>query len=744
MAWWRKPLKAVQFNIEDPYGFYADKITADTLVDLALKTHADLLIVFARDAWGRVFYRGSDIYPRHPRAALDIAELVQKARKHGIKVVAMVAHTANRYLYRLHPDWAQKTKTGEIIVLEHYPRKEKIEDPHWPQICPNSPALDLYFTKEVEEVFRIADVDGVLLDSFRYMPDPPKACYCKFCKETFKREHGFDLPENSNPEDEAFRKAWEWRYDVVRYSISKLMEVAKKMKEDALFFYNSHPAGWAGRGNIVVAKSRGFLNAVFAEASEADSRGPGLLTFISKLSKALIGDEKPVFVTRNLFYGLRTVQSATREQVLQGIREIVASGGYPVATIFSSQFIEDPRGIEYLAEAYEEIDRIKPYITGVDPVKYLGIVFDPETHDKYYFEKPDYYIGEVEGFTMMAFDRNVPWGFIASYDVSDLEKLSSYPIVVAPAMSVVGDDEEEAFKSYVNNGGVLVVTHEFGVMRPDYTYRHAFAAQDALGNFYEGLFWVGYSYLDLNADEKIAKEYWSGLPANVIFGDHSTVFAKERAEPRVGEIVRARPVTSRVLAWGKLGRSAYGYEYTLGRSTPAPDSRLSVAGITVNKYGEGTTIYYSVRLGTHYSRLGHPDYAELFWRPLFRHAPMPDVYVEGPETLQVEPYRRKGEDHAYVVHIINHSYNQRILSTQIGPSKQALPGFDPSYRVHPTRIIVPVKNVEIVTRIEPGKRYTARDALTEEEFRIEITGPLAHVKIPEISEYRLVIVEPKS
>ncbi|MEM4740539.1 MAG: hypothetical protein QXS63_05630, partial [Zestosphaera sp.] len=158
--------RAIQFNIEDPYGFYADKITAKLLVEVALRTHANTLIVFARDPWGRVFYEGSNIYPKHPNAALDLRELRKLTRENRLRLIIMTDHTANRYVYRKHPEYAQRNKDGEVIVLEHLPTAEKVVDPHWPQICLNSPALEEYLIPEAEEATRLVSPDGVLLDSF--------------------------------------------------------------------------------------------------------------------------------------------------------------------------------------------------------------------------------------------------------------------------------------------------------------------------------------------------------------------------------------------------------------------------------------------------------------------------------------------------------------------------------------------------------------------------------------------------
>ncbi len=741
MVWWNKPLRVLQLNIEDPYGFYADRIDSELVVKIANRVKANMIIVFGRDAWGRVFYPRSRLYPRHHNSRLDLSELTEKAGRLGIKVVAMMAHTANRYLYRIHPEWAQRNSEGEVIVLEHYPSKEKVTDPHWPLICPNSPALENYFVKEVEEAIAITNADGVLLDSFRYLPDPPKACYCSYCTETFKKETGLELPRNIDPENTASRVAWDWRYEVVKRSIARMRDAIKKIKPDAIFFYNSHPAGWAGRGNIVVVKSRDYLDAVFAEASEADIRGPGLLTIVTKLTKALIGDDKPVLVSRNLFYILRPVQSAPENVIRQGVWEIVASGGHPIATVFSSQLFEDPRGLDALAAVYDELDRVSDYLRDLRPVRYIGIVFDPETHDKYYWRNPDYYIGEIEGFSLMAMHKNLPWSYIATPDIADLDKLKQYPIIIAAGMSMMNDREEEAFKQYVEDGGILVATHEFGVMRSDYSYRHALALQDVFGINYEGLLWFGYSYLDLGKPgEEIYETYWRNMPSSIVFGDQSVQFVTERFEPRLGELVRARPIDCKVLAWGKLGRSAYGYEYTLGRSTPAPGSVINLAGITVKEYGSGVAIYYSVRLGAHYSRLGHPDYAELLLRPLKRHGPRSPIRVEGPENLQVEPYVQGDR---YIVFIINHSYNQLILSTPTGPSKQALPAFDPSYRVHPIREIIPVAGVKLYIDIEDsGKSYRAYSPLTNKSFKVDVSDRSLKVYIDLIKGYELIVIEP--
>ena len=735
-------VRALQFNIEDQYGFYADKVDADRLLETAERVRANTLIVFARDAWGRVFYEGSRLYPRHSRARLDVAELVEKARRRGVSVVVMALHTANRYIYRLHPSWAQRNREGEVVVLEHVPVDERITDPHWPQICLNSPAMEEFFLPEAREVMEKTGADAMLLDSFRYLPDMPRACYCRYCRARFRQETGFDLPQERDPEDEAYRLAWEWRYKVVVEALERIKEAIEEVAPGTPLLYNSHPAGWAGRGNRVAELARHVLDGVFAEASEVDVKGPGLLTLITKLSRGILGRErgKYVLVTRNLFHFVRTPQSITPGSVKQGVREIVAAGGMPVATMFSSQFIVDPRALDALGEVYSELERVEEYLVDAEPLRYVGVVYSTFTHDWFLHEKPQYYVGEVEGIAYMLMHTHTPWCIVSDWELESGVDPERWPVLIAPSLGIISDGAERRIEEYVESGGVLVATHAFGVMRRNFTYRMGFAAEEALGLHYEGRMRLGYVYVHLGRPgEDPYDEYWSGLPEAVPFGDHNTAFRRTRWDPRLGEAVRAIPRGARVLARLRMARKPWGYEYTLGRSTPPPDSVLSLPAVTVNRYGDGTAIYYAVRLGIHYMRLGHPDYLELLRRVLARHAPPPPAGVDAPDTVQAE-YHRQGE--RLVIHLVNHTYNQRINDAPLGATRQQLPPFDPSYSIHPIRSVIPVPGVRVWARVEPG-RYRVILPLRGVEETVEAPSGRLEYTIHEVGEYELVVVEPR-
>lgn len=120
----------------------------------------------------------------------------------------------------------------------------------------------------------------------------------------------------------------------------------------------------------------------------------------------------------------------------------------------------------------------------------------------------------------------------------------------------------------------------------------------------------------------------------------------------------------------------------------------------------------------------------------------PPVIVEGPETLQTEYYRKDGR---IITHIVNHTYNQRILTTPTGPSKQALPTFIPPYSIHPPRTLISVHDIVIKARVsDPQKTYRAYEAVSGQELDVVLKRNYVETRLKSLEGYALVVIEPRS
>ncbi len=733
--WWEKPVRVLQFNIEDRYGIYVPELNGRELVKLASRVKANVLVIFARDPWGRIYYRDGAAGYIHSKMKGDIIrEAVEAAKEKGIRVVAMIGHTANKYVYSIHSDWAQVNKDGEPIILEHIPYGARAYEPEWPQICINSPFMDCV-KKEVEEVVELG-VDGLFLDSFRYQPDIERACYCKWCREKFRREHGYEMPTKPLWSDSRWRALWEWRYSVIVEKIRELYMLSKKRAPDKLFMYNSHPGGWAGRTNKVVELARDYMDVVFAECSEVDHQPPGFITEMVKLTRAMAGG-KPVWASRNYFHLYRTTVSTTPLAIRQGLREAIIASGSPWALVFSISYKQDPSSIKAIEEVFHEHEVVEEYLDGVEPIRYVGVVISNTTRDHYGRDHPEHYVDEVRGFYYGLVHSHLPVDFISERDLV-YDNLVKYRVVVLANTACLSDSASHAIEEYVRSGGGLVATYMASTRNEECIRRYEYSLLSVLGVELKGVFRQPWSYVVVTKKEH---RLFNGLDKELIlWGDMSYVFTRKRVAPVLGWHALAGLTTGEELAQIGLAGGIWGYEYTLGRSPPPYISKLDSPAIVYNRYGNGSSIYFSGQLGRHYWRTGLPEYMALIRNSVREVGGKPPIQVDAPETVAVEAYRQGDR---YVIHLLNHTYNQKVLATSIGKVKEPLPPYSTAEAVHPPRTVVPIDNVRITIEVNGEDSYKVYTPLSKKTLDYIIENNNLTTTLEKLYEYELVIIEPR-
>jgi len=731
-AWWQKPLKVLQYNIEDRYGVFTSRVSGRLLVQLAEALKANTIVLFARDPWGRTYYNRSSVGPKHAKIKEDlIAETLREARKRNIKVIVMVGHTANKYVYEKHTDWAQRTKDGEPITLEHIPFERRLHEPEWPLMCINSPFMELV-KKEVLEVLDLG-VDGIFLDSFRYQPDIEKACYCNWCREKFKKSFGFEMPEEPNWLDSRWRTLWNWRYNVVVEKLKEVFNIIKSRNKNVMFMYNSHPGGWAGRTNRIVELCRESIDVVFAECSEADHQPPGFITEMVKLTKAMFGD-KPVAASRNYFHMYRTVASTTPLAIRQGLRESIIAGGIPWLLVFSSSYFQEPANLDAARKVFEEYDTVESYMRRSKPYMYAAIVVSNETRDFYGRHHPEHYVDEIRGFYYALTHAHYPVSFISGRDLEDIKTLRRYRVIVLANTACISERAVENIRDYVADGGCIVATYAAATRDNEGTQKYNVTIGDVIGGELVGVFRQNWSYMVIRDP---SHPLFSGIKeSTILIGDMSYEFYHERVSPALGWQLIVRPTTGRVLAEIGIAGGLWGYEYTLGRSPPPFVGETEIPAVIENKYGSGASIYFSCQIGRHYWRTGLPEYSRIIVNSVRYLAGEPNVKVEAPETVSVEIYEN---DHEILVHLLNHTYNQRIMAIGVGRARQPLPAYSTAESVHPPRTVVPVNEIKIWVSESVKRAYLPlKDGRA---LKIENIEGRALIRLESLDEYEFVVIE---
>ncbi len=738
--WWMKPVRVLQFNIEDRYGRYVETITGKELVELAEKIHANVLVIFARDPWGRTFYRGGTVGPTHPKMKGDLVrDAIRHGRERGIRVVVMVGHTANKYLYHQHSDWAQINRNGEIILLEHVPLEAQHYEPEWPQLCINSPFID-HVKREIIEGISL-DADGVFLDSFRYQPDVERACYCKWCQRRFKEDHDYDMPREADWTDSRWRELWKWRYEVVVSRIKELYETAKQAAPDKLFMYNSHPGGWAGRTNKVVEDARDYMDVIFAECSEVDHQPPGFITEMTKLTKAMSGG-KPVWSSRNYFHLYRTVKATTRIAIKQGLREAIIAGGSPWLLVFSVSYRQNPEHLDAAEQVFREHEKIEEYLEDAEPVRYAGIIVSNNTRDFYGREHPQKYVDGIRGVYYALTHSHIPVEFVAERDASSLDKLGEYKVLFVENMVCMKKEIGDAIKKYVERGGGVVSTYLTGTRDENCIRMYDFAYKDVIGASFIGVLrkpWT-YMYID-DIKHPLFKDIEEKM---ILFGDMSYEFRVRRVTPNMGYQTLLDYVHGQALGRIGLAVGNWGHEYTLGRSPPPMAKVTDNPAVIINNYGGGKSVYFTGQLGRHYWRTGLPTFMKLIRNSARYSGGTPPIIVDAPETIHVDTYRQ-GE--RIIIHLLNHTYNQLIQAMGTGTTKQPLPPYSSVESVHPPRAIIPVPDISIKLAISHGTKYRVYLPLRDKEldYVVNFKETLGQImlKLPKLEEYEVVVVEPR-
>ncbi|RLE79350.1 MAG: hypothetical protein DRJ36_03470, partial [Thermoprotei archaeon] len=416
--------RVLQFNIEDELGVYVPLIKGKDIVDLAKRLNANTIILFARDAWGRAYYKSKVALMNSKLRGRDlIEEVVREAKKEGIKVVVMVGHTTNPALYSKHPEWSQRRLNGEVISMDKNPSNLK-EKPRWPLMCLNSPFFDTVL-KEVEEVLEY-DIDGILLDSFRYMPDIEGACFCDFCKRKHEEELGRPLPTKAEWDSLSYRKSFLWRYEINVHALRKIKEKVREINPQIVLGYNSHPGGWRGRANKITEMARDCIDVIFAECSETDYQPPGFIAEMVRLSLAMSGG-KPVWASRNSFHMCLTTTTTSTVAIKEGLREAFIAGGFPLYLVFSSAFVQDPRVERAVSEVYKEIEKLEDYVAKAKPIKYACILFSNRSRDWGGREYPEIVTDCMRGFYYALLSKHVPITYISDLDL-DQGRIQDYKV----------------------------------------------------------------------------------------------------------------------------------------------------------------------------------------------------------------------------------------------------------------------------------------------------------------------------
>ena len=716
-----KYTRVLQFNFEDAEAYGVDKITGKDIVSLALKLGANTITFFARDAWGRAFYNSRNLRKISKLEDRDLLkEIVEEASRHGISVIPMVGHTTNPELYSKHPDWGQVDRNGKTIAMDTDPNLVKRPRQSWPLMCLNSPFLNVV-EEEIDEVLAYG-VHGVFLDSFRYMPDADRACFCRWCREKYKAETGMELPLEEDVNSTAYWRSFRWRININVHALKRLKDFLKARKSDAVIVYNSHPLAWRGRANTIAEYSRNFVDIFFAECSEVDYQPPGFIAEMVKLTRALTG--KPVWASRNSFHMALTSAQTTPLAIRMGLREAFAGGGWPLFLVFASTYLSgiDTSPVE---QVYREIAVLEEYMQDAQPLPYVAVLWSNRSRDYSGTELSPHIADSFRGFYYAMLYEGIPVNYVSDASL-DEGTFTKYKAVILANAASLSEAAASNIKKYLDKGGGLIATYKTGTIGENGERLEDTLLKKAVNITFKSILKTEWSYLRITAQHPVT----DGLAGKtILWGDYDRKFVDRRNPPEMGWHVVAES-DGEEIAKIVLPTRSYGNEYENGRSPPPPILETRHPAIFAGR----KWVYFSGQPGRIFWRNGSPAVRKLILNSIRHVAGPPPLEAKAEGLVEVEAYLKNGQ---ILVHILNHTYVDRLIVSDNAAFNDAWTSTAES--VHPPTRLIPLRNVRLILRgYEVSKAF---DPLRNKKLNVEERENICKITLPALDEYMFIVIE---
>ena len=158
-----------------------------------------------------------------------------------------------------------------------------------------------------------------------------------------------------------------------------------------------------------------------------------------------------------------------------------------------------------------------------------------------------------------------------------------------------------------------------------------------------------------------------------------------------------------------------------------PGEPTGYPSVVVNRFGNGTSLYFAGQPDQLFNRQGHPDYERLLVNAVDWASPEPPVRVEAPKTIEATYWEL--EQGGYLVHLLNHTYDALFpappSATKVPASREVFRGITE---------VVPVHNVAL--HVE-GASASAKVLVGDADLTVEGT----RVALAKLDEYAVVLVE---
>lgn len=554
MAWWENyPWRMIQTNLRE---IDMEDINAERFVNDLLEFKANVVLL---NAAGIIASYPTDL-PYHYQSPYlkgdSLKDIVDLCHQNGIKVLARTDFSkVRRSLYEQHPEWAFRTKNGDIMDYNGDV-----------QVCINGDYQQKYAFEILREMFDRIPFDGLFcnMGGFQTRDYDFKDygyCHCDNCKLKFREMFGKELPEQEDYKDPVYGMYLKFQERILKEYRERIVAFVKGISKELCFDDEAY--------------------ARIEAATEYKTRLPHWQYHASSNCRAILGDGTSNIICSDttveyIGYAFRHVSVSPALQELrlwQNLTNLGALDYYLIGRIDNhldrSSFERIKKVFALHAEHEEAYQNLKS----------KAQVLLKRTHR--WVTSP-----EEKGWIRTLTESHIPFAEILPTEFIDTD-LSRYQLLILPDIKFITEEEGRKIDDYVRNGGRLIATGETGLYDP---YRGLQESQM------------------LNC---LGVEQTIGLRSDML----SAMFLVEEKDKPVFpsyQDVDVIPIGEHMVS-ADIVRTAERYLKLIPPHKYGPPERCyytevtEIPGVTRNHYGKGFAVYIPWLPGAFYNLGGHSN-----------------------------------------------------------------------------------------------------------------------------------------
>lgn len=608
-----------------------------------------------------------------------LKDVCDELHKNGMYVIVRIDFRGvEEARYNLHPDWFAKDIHGNPKLTQY--ATETFRGP-----CYLSYYANEHGEKYVRYLMSRWPLDGIWENAVSFGTG---ICYCERCRARYKRDMGKELPvldESGNTSminmfaqnnaffSHEFDEYRAWKAVCADEHIERIRRATKEFGEDKAYsaeifdIYNNMMIQRCSIDHSNAKKSFDYLiSCVFMDANYHGSmpQGHAYHTINNaastiRFSRALMPEKQPVINTGGNGTRFRYVCDPlveTREWLWEiasvggGVWNCYFNGQHPAATL-------DNRAAYSEKDAYGFMAANSDVLSDSVPVKDVGLFYSIANLQRFGNANvlKDEFRRHFEGAERVLNEHHIPYNFVLGGKDFSAESLKGVKTLILPNASILTENEQQAIREYVQNGGGLVATYESSLYGEDGQKLGDYALADVLGVHYAG------------ESKPTDNDYYfkiKHLASPVLNGIENT------------EVMMNAGATAICKAEDPAEQVA-GYLPMILNQPPEyawiPEMDSPYAGIVARTYGKGRVVYFANTADAQCYINGHEDFTEVLANAI--------DYTSGKDYSQftnayrsvhvnlIENTQTAGQTD-YVVSLIN------LTGTQQRPVKEIVPVSD--------------------------------------------------------------------